>query len=87
MLTRTEHRVLAAIHAAIVKTGRPPSFRELAGPSGSVGWMHKTVVSLERRGYVRRDPDCHARAVEVIRLPPDMGGVCPTCGHRSRRAT
>lgn len=83
MLTATQLKVFTAIHEAIVKTGSSPSYQELAAATGTThrGALHTAVGKLVERGFIRRIPKA-ARALEIIRMPPSLADVCPTCGHR-----
>ncbi|MBB5073057.1 repressor LexA [Bartonella callosciuri] len=58
------------IHNHTRETGVPPSFDEMkiALELSSKSGIHKLIIALEQRGYIRRLPN-RARAVEVIRLP------------------
>ena len=75
MLTLAQHRLLTAIHTGQQNTGVTPSFRELAVMVGIVSpsGVHRTLLELEERGYVRRIPHRH-RAIQVLRLPPAYHG-------------
>lgn len=70
MLTCKQYELLLFIHNHIIKTGIPPSFDEMkiALERSSKSGIHKLIVGLEQRGFIRRLPN-RARAVEVIRLP------------------
>lgn len=52
------------------ETGVPPSFDEMktALELSSKSGIHKLMIALEQRGFIRRLPN-RARAVEIIRLP------------------
>ena len=83
MLTALQHKTLSLIHRHVSESGRPPSYRELAkqiGDATSKSTVHRLIIALEERGFIRRLPH-RARALEVVRLPPDLkNGCCPTCG-------
>jgi repressor LexA len=70
MLTRKQHDLLKFIHARLRETGVPPSFDEMkdALDLKSKSGIHRLIVALEERGFIRRLPN-RARALEVIRLP------------------
>jgi repressor LexA len=79
MLTYVQDRVLRAIIEHRHRHGVSPSYRELGRIVGGMGAAHEAMKRLEERGFIRRLPH-KARAIEVLRLPPSMNGVCPTCG-------
>ncbi|WP_375618136.1 MULTISPECIES: transcriptional repressor LexA [unclassified Bartonella] len=70
MLTCKQYELLLFIHNHIKETGIPPSFEEMknALELSSKSGIHKLIIALEQRGFIRRLPN-RARAVEVIRLP------------------
>ncbi|EJF94132.1 transcriptional repressor LexA [Bartonella taylorii] len=70
MLTCKQYELLLFIHNHMIETGIPPSFDEMkiALERSSKSGIHKLIVGLEQRGFIRRLPN-RARAVEVIRLP------------------
>ncbi|WP_175869474.1 transcriptional repressor LexA [Bartonella gabonensis] len=70
MLTCKQYELLLFIHNHIKETGVPPSFEEMkiALELSSKSGIHKLIIALEQRGFIRRLPN-RARAVEVIRLP------------------
>jgi repressor LexA len=71
-LTTRQRRVLEVIRNSIDRRGYPPSLREigeqvgLTSPSSVAHQLHM----LERKGYLRRDPN-RPRAIEVV--SPDLG--------------
>ncbi|MCY4209035.1 MAG: transcriptional repressor LexA [Roseovarius sp.] len=75
MLTRKQFNLLKFIHEQITTTGYSPSYEEMKIASGlkSKSGIHRLIMSLEDRGYIRRNPN-HARAIEVTRLPEKLGG-------------
>lgn len=75
MLTRKQHQLLLFIHEHLSKHGVSPSFDEMkeALDLKSKSGIHRLITGLEERGFIRRLPH-RARAVEVLRLPEDMGG-------------
>jgi repressor LexA len=79
-LTPRQRRVLEVIRDSVDRRGYPPSMREIGDAVGltSTSSVSHQLTTLERKGYLRRDPN-RPRAVEV-RLPdvgePD-GGVEP----------
>ena len=75
MLTRKQHDLLMFIHERVQRDGVPPSFDEMkdALDLRSKSGIHRLMTALEERGYIRRLPH-RARAVEILRLPENMGG-------------
>jgi len=73
MLTHKQHELLFFIHQCMQKTGVPPSFDEMkeAVEIASKSGIHRLVVALEERGFIRRLPN-RARAMEIIKLPDDI---------------
>ncbi|MET3590216.1 repressor LexA [Bartonella silvatica] len=81
------------IHNHMKETGIPPSFDEMktALELSSKSGIHKLMVALEQRGFIRRLPN-RARAVEVIRLPEKITfnlslarNISPTTIERDKR--
>ena len=75
MLTRKQHELLLFIHDNLSRFGVSPSFDEMKDALGlkSKSGIHRLITGLEEREFIRRLPH-RARAVEVIRLPDDLGG-------------
>ena len=65
-LTARQRRVLEVIRDAVERRGYPPSMREIGEAVGltSPSSVAHQLVSLERKGYLRRDPH-RPRAIEV----------------------
>ena len=65
-LTARQRRVLEMIRDAVERRGYPPSMREIGEAVGltSPSSVAHQLVSLERKGYLRRDPH-RPRAIEV----------------------
>ncbi|MEL8056012.1 MAG: transcriptional repressor LexA [Pseudomonadota bacterium] len=84
MLTKKQLDLLEFIHKRVQRDGVPPSFDEmkealnLASKSG----IHRLIVALEERGFIRRLPN-RARALEVLKMPD---AVTPTAPPRGRQA-
>ena len=84
MLTSKQKELLLFIHERIKRDGVSPSFDEmkealnLASKSG----IHRLIVALEERGFIRRLPN-RARALEVLKMPDS---VTPTAPPRGRQA-
>ena len=74
MLTRKQLELLLYIHERMRESGIPPSFDEMkdALDLASKSGIHRLVTALEERGFIRRLPN-RARALEVIRLPDNVG--------------
>ena len=79
-LTIRQRRVLSVIRDAVQRRGYPPSMREIGeavGLTSSSSVAHQLTV-LERKGFIRRDPN-RPRALEV--LPPPGPPAQPLRGH------
>ncbi|WP_299813209.1 transcriptional repressor LexA [uncultured Jannaschia sp.] len=76
MLTRKQRDLLAFIHKRVQRDGVPPSFDEMkdALDLRSKSGIHRLITALEERGFIRRLAH-RARAIEITRLPEDMGGT------------
>jgi repressor LexA len=70
MLTRKQHELLRFIHDRLKEDGVPPSFDEMkdALDLRSKSGIHRLIMALEERGFIRRLPN-RARAIEVVKLP------------------
>lgn len=70
MLTKKQMELLRFIHERLTENGVPPSFDEMkeALDLKSKSGIHRLVLALEERGFIRRLPN-RARALEVLRLP------------------
>jgi repressor LexA len=75
MLTRKQFELLRFIHERLKESGVPPSFDEMkdALDLRSKSGIHRLITALEERGFIRRLPN-RARAIEVIKLPDQVGG-------------
>ncbi len=79
MLTRKQHELLVFINDHIAETGVSPSFDEMKAALNlrSKSGIHRLVIGLEERGFIRRLPH-RARALEVIRMPETAAiGISP----------
>jgi len=79
MLTRKQHELLLFIHERMKESGIPPSFDEMkeALDLASKSGIHRLIMALEERGFIRRLPN-RARALEVVRLPDSLApGLAP----------
>ncbi len=74
MLTRKQHELLLFVHRHLGQHGVSPSFDEMkeALELRSKSGIHRLITALEERGFIRRLPH-RARAIEVLRLPEDLG--------------
>jgi repressor LexA len=76
-LTVRQRRVLEVIRNSVDRRGYPPSLREIGEAVGltSPSSVAHQLSALERKGYLRRDPN-RPRAIEVVSpdAPPDMRG-------------
>ncbi len=66
-LTERQRLILATIRSAVAERGYPPSMREIGEAVGltSPSSVKHQLGVLERKGYVRRDPN-RPRAIELI---------------------
>jgi len=73
-LTPRQRRVLEVIRASVERRGYPPSMREIGEAVGltSTSSVAHQLTTLERKGYLRRDPN-RPRAYEV-RAPEEPAG-------------
>lgn len=84
-LTERQLRILQVIRDAVVLRGYPPSIREIGDAAGlqSTSSVAYQLKELERKGYLRRDPN-KPRAVDVRTLPgEEVPRVGPKPRHRS----
>lgn len=74
MLTRKQYDLLMFIHKRVQKDGVSPSFDEMKAALDlrSKSGIHRLITALEERGFIRRLPH-RARAIEVLRLPDNVG--------------
>nr|WP_160119989.1 transcriptional repressor LexA [Rhodovarius lipocyclicus] len=74
MLTRKQHELLMYIHRHLNETGYSPSFEEMkeALDLKSKSGIHRLITALEERGFLVRRAH-RARALEVVRMPEDLG--------------
>jgi repressor LexA len=73
MLTRKQLELLMFINERLKESGVPPSFDEMkdALDLASKSGIHRLIMALEERGFIRRLPN-RARALEVVRLPDSL---------------
>ncbi|KJS39569.1 MAG: LexA family transcriptional regulator [Rhodospirillaceae bacterium BRH_c57] len=76
MLTKKQYQLLLFIDRRLKESGVSPSFDEMkeALDLKSKSGIHRLITGLEERGFIRRLPH-RARALEVLRLPENMGGA------------
>jgi repressor LexA len=80
-LTARQRLVLDTIRASVENRGYPPSMREIGDSVGltSPSSVKHQLTVLERKGYLRRDPN-RPRAIEVVH--PDDSRAITTFGGR-----
>ena len=80
-LTPRQRKVLEVIRDWVERFGYPPSVREIGDAVGltSTSSVHHQLRTLERKGYLRRDPH-RTRAVDV-RGPDDVTADVPDATH------
>ena len=66
-LTRKQEQILEFIRDCIMKKGYPPAVREICDAVGlkSTSSVHAHLESLEKKGFIRRDPT-KPRAIEIV---------------------
>ncbi|MCI9887309.1 transcriptional repressor LexA [Micrococcales bacterium 31B] len=79
-LTARQRKILETIREAVQSRGYPPSVREIAQAVGlsSPSSVSHQLINLERKGYLRRDPNL-PRAIEVV-LPDEGPGTATPAG-------
>ncbi len=85
-LTPRQRRVLEVIRDHVERRGYPPSMREIGDAVGltSTSSVSHQLSSLERKGFLRRDPN-RPRAVEV--RFPEGAAVPPTATTETERTS
>jgi len=75
-LTPRQRRVLETIRASVESRGYPPTMREIGEAVGlaSPSSVKHQLTTLERKGYLRRDPN-RPRAMEVVDLSAGNGAA------------
>jgi repressor LexA len=86
-LTPRQRRVLEVIRDHVERRGYPPSMREIGDAVGltSTSSVSHQLSSLERKGFLRRDPN-RPRAVEV-RFPEGAGRTATMPSEPTERAS
>ena len=82
-LTPRQRLVLETIRSSVEQRGYPPSMREIGEAVGltSPSSVKHQLTALERKGYLRRDPN-RPRAIEVVH-PDDSRSIAAWSGDRS----
>ena len=77
-LTERQRTILNVIRASVTNRGYPPSIREIGDAVGltSTSSVAHQLRTLERKGYLRRDPN-RPRAVDVRGANENVGAVAP----------
>jgi repressor LexA len=77
-LTERQRTILNVIRASVTSRGYPPSIREIGDAVGltSTSSVAHQLRTLERKGYLRRDPN-RPRAVDVRGSEENLGAVAP----------
>ncbi len=75
MLTTKQKELLVFINGRLQETGVPPSFDEMKEALNlqSKSGVHRLIIALEERGFIRRLPH-RARAIEIVKLPEAVSG-------------
>jgi repressor LexA len=84
-LTRRQQAILDVIRDSVERRGYPPSIREICESAGlaSTSSVAHQLSMLERKGYLRRDPN-RPRAVDVRGAgDPDKAGDKPKAARRA----
>ena len=66
-ITNKQREVLEYLKQQVLQKGYPPSVREICDAVGlkSTSSVHAHLESLERNGYIRKDPP-KPRAIEIV---------------------
>jgi repressor LexA len=77
-LTERQRTILNVIRASVTSRGYPPSIREIGDAVGltSTSSVAHQLRTLERKGYLRRDPN-RPRAVDVRGADENVGAAAP----------
>lgn len=87
-LTHRQQAILDVIRDSVERRGYPPSIREICESAGlaSTSSVAHQLQMLERKGYLRRDPN-RPRAVDVRQTPgSDDGEEAGSSGERPKAA-
>ena len=79
MITKRQLDLLQFIDQRTKRNGVPPSFEEMKNALNlkSKSGIHRLIMALEERGFLRRLPN-RARALEVVRMPDQASGPAPS---------
>ncbi len=82
-LTPRQRLVLETIRSSVEQRGYPPSMREIGEAVGltSPSSVKHQLTALERKGYLRRDPN-RPRAIEVVH-PDDSRSIAAWSGEQA----
>ena len=66
-ITKKQAEILNYLKSEIINKGYPPSVREICNAVGlrSTSSVHAHLGTLEKNGYIRRDPT-KPRAIEIV---------------------
>lgn len=80
MLSDAQMKLLMLLDARESAQQPVPTYRQIRDALGytSTGPIHRLVVKLEERGYIRRMPG-RRQAIELVRSR--VIEKCPACGH------
>jgi len=83
MLTKKQHQLLLFIRDRVNRDGVAPSFDEMkeALKLKSKSGIHRLIMALEERGFLRRLPH-RARALEVVKVPDNMQAAASAAPER-----
>lgn len=72
-LTKRQKQVLDFLHTFIRRHGYSPSFEEIAEALdlNSLATVHKHILTLERKGFIRRGYN-QSRSIDIVALPGKM---------------
>lgn len=78
MLTKKQKELMVYLEAYVGEKGLAPSFEEMKAALDlqSKSGIHRLMVALEERGFIRRLPN-RARAIEIVRRLADETSVVP----------
>src|SRR4051794_23723166 len=87
-LTKRQRLVLDTIRAAVDRRGYPPSMREIGEAVGltSPSSVSHQLETLQRKGFLRRDPN-RPRAIELTPSQAERAGGAASEGQREAGAT
>ena len=87
-LTKRQFRVLAFLDSFVRRNGYCPSYDEVRKALGlaSLATVHKHMNTLQRKGYIRRDPN-RSRSIEVIDRRPLIEADALSAERRERSGT